>query len=372
MNNTANQEAIDNFIACVTEISDCVNSDYWNGEDVMGIFFNEFNRYKKKSENGQVFTPDNITSFMYRLIEVDYHDKVLDAACGSGAFLVKAMCNMIKEAGGRKTKEAKEIQDTQLYGIEFDREIFALACANMLIHLDGKTNLAQLDSRSQDACDWIRSKPITKVLMNPPFETKYGCLTIVENVLKNVAKHTLCAFILPDKKLEKNKRGSRLLKHSKLLKIIKLPEKTFDGVTTSIFIFEAGVKQNNEEIFACYIEDDGLETVKNQGRQDINDKWQSIEDRWVNIIRKQTGDESIQWINPSQHLSYQMPEKEFIILEEDFRKTALDYLMFKKNISTKDFNEQLLNKTLFSSKITAIENSIKIEFNKKDNTDDAD
>lgn len=69
------------------------------------IFFNEFNRYKKKSESGQVFTPDHITSFMYRLIEVNQNDKVLDAACGSGAFLVKAMCNMMKEAGGINTKK---------------------------------------------------------------------------------------------------------------------------------------------------------------------------------------------------------------------------------------------------------------------------
>lgn len=96
MNMTNNQEAIDNFITWVSEISDCVNSDYWNGEDVMGIFFNEFNRYKKKSESGQVFTPDHITSFMYRLIEVNQHDRVLDATCGSGAFLVKAMCNMVR------------------------------------------------------------------------------------------------------------------------------------------------------------------------------------------------------------------------------------------------------------------------------------
>lgn len=182
MNNTTNQDAINNFIDWVFEISDCVNSDYWNGEDVMGIFFNEFNRYKKKSESGQVFTPDHITSFMYRLIEVNQNDKVLDAACGSGAFLVKAMCNMMKEAGGINTKKASQIKDTQLYGIEFDREIFALACANMLIHKDGKTNLEHLDSRTQEACDWIKSKNVTKVLMNPPFESKYGCLTIVEKI----------------------------------------------------------------------------------------------------------------------------------------------------------------------------------------------
>lgn len=352
MNNTTNQDAIDNFIEWITQISDCVNSDYWNGEDVMGIFFNEFNRYKKKSESGQVFTPDHITSFMYRLIDVDKDDRVLDAACGSGAFLVKSMCNMIKEAGGVKTKKAATIKDVQLYGIEFDREIFALACANMLIHKDGKTNLEQLDSRTQEACDWIKSKNITKVLMNPPFESKYGCLTIVDNVLKNVPKGTKCAFILPDKKLEKDKKGKKLLEHSTLHKIIKLPEKVFsEGVTTSVFIFEAGVPQNNREIFSCYIADDGLETVKNQGRQDIKDRWQSIEDLWIDIIRKQSGNETIQWLKPSEHLSYQMPKKEYDICEEDFVKTMVNYLLFQNEIDVKSFLDAVTERVMYDSEI---------------------
>lgn len=383
MNNASNQEAIDNFIKWVSEISDCVNSDYWNGEDVMGIFFNEFNRYKKKSESGQVFTPDHITSFMYRLVNIDQNDRILDAACGSGAFLVKSMCNMIKEAGGINAKKAPEIKETQLFGIEFDREIFALACANMLIHKDGKTNLEQLDTRTQEACDWIKSKSyktnkkgefqkdkngnliltnnyITKVLMNPPFERKYGCLTIVNNVLLNVPPHTKCAFILPDKKLEKD-NGAKLLKHSTLEKIIKLPEKIFsEGVTTSIFIFESGVPQNNKEIFTCYIEDDGLETVKNQGRQDIKDRWQSIEDKWVEIIRKQSGDDTIKWIKPSEHLSYQVPEKEFEISEEDFTKTMMEYLMFKEGIDVKEFGEKLLTKVLYSSSVESKDDYVSI------------
>lgn len=388
MNNASNQEAIDNFIKWVSEISDCVNSDYWNGEDVMGIFFNEFNRYKKKSESGQVFTPDHITSFMYRLINIDQNDRILDAACGSGAFLVKSMCNMIKEAGGINAKKAPEIKETQLFGIEFDREIFALACANMLIHKDGKTNLEQLDTRTQEACDWMKSKSyktnkkgefqkdkngnliltnnyITKVLMNPPFERKYGCLTIVNNVLLNVPPHTKCAFILPDKKLEKD-NGAKLLKHSTLEKIIKLPEKIFsEGVTTSIFIFESGVPQNNKEIFTCYIEADGLETVKNQGRQDIKDRWQSIENRWVEIIRKQSGDNTIKWIKPSEHLSYQVPEKEFEINEEDFTKTMMDYLMFKQGIDVKEFSDALVKKVMYGSKITSNENDVSIVLKRK-------
>ena len=349
MNSSDNQEAIDNFIEWVTEISECLNSDYWNGEDVMGIFFNEFNRYKKKSESGQVFTPEHITSFMYRIIDVHQDDKVLDAACGSGGFLVKSMSKMIQEAGGVQTEKAKKIKMSQLFGIEFDREIYALACANMLIHKDGKTNLEQLDSRTLKAAEWIRSKGITKVLMNPPFERKYGCLKIVENVLDSVPAHTMCAFILPDKKLEKDKSDS-ILKHHQLQKIIKLPEKVFsEGVTASVFVFESGIPQNEKEIFACYIEDDGLETVKNQGRHDIKDRWQEIEDRFVDVVHKQSGDKSIQWIKPSEHLSYQMPEKEFEIFEQDFTKTMMDYMMYEDGIDVKDFYDNLIEKVMYSS-----------------------
>lgn len=372
MNMTNNQDAIDNFISWVSEISDCVNSDYWNGEDVMGIFFNEFNRYKKKSESGQVFTPDHITSFMYRLIDVNQHDRVLDATCGSGAFLVKAMCNMVKEAGGVNTSEAALIKSSQLFGIEFDREIFALACANMLIHKDGKTNLEQLDTRTNEACEWIKDKKITKVLMNPPYERKYGCLKIVDNVLKSVPIGTKCAFILPDKKLEKDyidkKYGNKLLKNNTLTTIIKLPENLFFGVgvTTSIFVFEAGKPQNMRNIIGYYIEEDGLETVKNQGRQDIKERWQEKEDYWIGAIRD--GEDSIygtrQIINPLEHISYQMPTAPFEIFEEDFVKTMMDYEMFQRGIDVKDFNEKVMKSVLYSSTINENSDTVIIEFSK--------
>ena len=221
--------------------------------------------------------------------------------------------------------------------------------------------MEQLDSRSDEAGKWIASKGITKVLMNPPFESKYGCIDIVRNVLDNVKTNTLCAFIMPDKKLEKDSKGKKLLKKHSLLKIIKLPEKVFDaGVTTSVFIFQAQKPQNDKEIFACYIEDDGLETVKNQGRQDIRDRWQSIENQWVDIIEKQSGNDTIQWIKPAEHLSYQMPEKPFEIFEEDFVKTMMDYEMFKQGIDAKEFGDQLLRQILYSSEVSENKNQTQI------------
>lgn len=285
MSEDENQEIIDSFIDDVVNISNSINSDHWNGEDVMAIFFNEFNRYKDKSEHGQIFTPEHITSLMYRIIGIDKNDYVLDAACGSGAFLVKAMSKMIQEAGGVNTTKAGIIKGKQLYGIEFDRQIYALACANMLIHKDGKTNLALMDAQTPSAANWMSSKPITKVLMNPPYENKYGCIEIVENVLNSVQKDTVCAFILPDRKLETVKKSKKMLKKHRLMKVIKLPLKLFDdGGGTSIFIFNAKTPQDNKEIFGCYMKEDGLERVKNQGRHDVGNKWQDIEDYWVDVI----------------------------------------------------------------------------------------
>ncbi len=348
LNAECSQESINKFIRDVSLISDNINSDFWNGEDVMAIFFHEFNRYKAKSESGQVFTPDHITSFMYRITNTTQADYVLDAACGSGAFLVKAMCNMIKEAGGIRTRRAHEIAQTQLFGIEYDREIYALACANMLIHKDGKTNLEYNDSRTDAAGRWIMSKPITKVLMNPPFENKYGCLDIVANVLAHVKKGTTCAFILPDNKLEKARGRVRRWLHScSLDKIVKLPKDLFSGVTTSIFIFTAGVPQGEKEIFACYMEDDGLETVKNQGRQDIRNRWDYIEDEWVKIVQRQSGHKSIQWLKPEEHLSYQEKIEIPLPVQSDFMKRTLSYALYKAEIDEADFIQKVKDNTLY-------------------------
>ena len=115
-----------------------------------------------------------------------------------------------------------------------------------------------------------------------------------------------------------------------------------------------------------------METVKNQGRQDIKDRWQSIEDRWVDIIRKQSGDDTVQWIKPSKNLSYQMPEKPFEIFEEDFTKTMMDYLMFKQGIDVKEFSESLVKKVMYESDITSKNNNVVISISSEDKQDETD
>lgn len=357
MSITENQTAISEFIDDVIEIGDMINSRHWRGEDVMGIFFNEFSRYKKKSDAGQVFTPDHITSLMYRLIGVGQDDHVLDATCGSGAFLVRAMSNMIKEAGGVATEKAKMIKSEQLFGIELYRKVYALACANMLIHKDGKTNLRQMDAQSEEAGAFIRESNITKVLMNPPYERKYGCMKIVANVLENVPRGTKAAFILPNTKLDKD-GGKKLLKNHTLHTIVKLPDKTFNNVSveTAIFIFEAGIAHpDHKKIAGYFIPEDGLETVKNQGRHDINGLWQDFEDYWVAAIENGEDERygSRILIDPKVQLSYPEPEVPFELNMEDFMKVAMDYRIFETGMDA-----NLLRSVIGESAATDMYNKI--------------
>ena len=201
---------------------------------------------------------------------------------------------------------------------------------------------------------------------------------MVQNVLDSVAfdpqnpdvpRHIQCAFILPDKKLEKdgkNKRyGNKLLEKHCLKTIIKLPENLFFrvGVTTSIFVFESGTPQNGQNIIGYYVEDDGLETVKNQGRQDVKDKWQDFEDYWVKAIHDGVDDRfnTRQVIDPREHLSYQMPQKPFEVFEEDFIKTLTDYEMYHRGIDPKQFNEAILSNVLYNSEVTQEDDTLNIK-----------
>ncbi len=369
------KDSMARFIESVIQISNFIQYDNWNGEDVMSIFFNEFNRYlPKKPDYGQVFTPHHIISLMYVITGTTHKDRVLDAACGSGAFLVCAMNEMISEAGGRENEKALlEICNERLFGIEISKDLFTLACANMLIHKDGKTNLIQGDSRDKEICEWIRSKNITKVLMNPPYENKYGVYSIVENVLNNVSENAMCAFLLPDNKLEVGRKQiERWLKKHSLLKIIKLPDEIFAGKAnqkTSIFLFKAHEPQGEKEIFACHIKEDGLETVKNKGRQDIKGKWKNeLKSYWTNVIFKQSGDETCQWLNPKEHLSYQIPQTPFELTKKDFKKVVLDYMLFENGIDKKKFEETMLQSLLYDSKINISDSKISIELGKSDET----
>ncbi|MFH0808753.1 MAG: N-6 DNA methylase [archaeon] len=329
--NESNEKDVQEIYEDIDKISEWINSYSWEGKDAMAIFFNEFRRYAKKSEHGQVFTPEIWTDLMYKLIGVNYTSRVLDAACGSGTFLTKSMSKMIKE---KRTSE-KSIKENNLFGIEWAKELYVLACVNMLMHKDGKSNIIQQDSTKEETGEWIDEQKINKVLMNPPFEGQTG-IRIVKNVLDNVEENSLCAFIMPDRTLysKSSKIINGILSRHTLEKIIKMPDKVWAGIagtTTSIFIFRTGKPHANKDIIKYWIKEDELVTVKNGGRQDVNDKWiddgsDNLLKYWTDIINNTREHETKQ---VSKDLEYIVPQKDISLTEEDFQKVVLDRILFE-------------------------------------------
>ena len=114
------------------------------------------------------------------------------------------------------------------------------------------------------------------------------------------------------------------------------------------------------------MESDGLVTVKNKGRHDVYGKWPAIEAHWVGVVERQSGDETCQWVDPAKHLSYQAPRKPFEVSEEDFRKAAMDYLMFQRGLDAKELGRKLLGAAMYPSSVGADGDFVTVSMRKGD------
>ena len=66
-----------------------------------------------------------------------------------------------------------------------------------------------------------------------------------------------------------------------------------------------------------------------------------------------SGDDSCQLVDPDEHLSYQTPPKPFVIREEDFAKTALDYLLWQKKVSAAALREKMAQHVMYSAEVVS-------------------
>ena len=74
-----------------------INDETSQGQDLLNLFFTTFNKYVGKGNKNQAFTPDHIVHFMCKVVGINRNSRVLDPCCGSGAFLVRAMTEAIKD-----------------------------------------------------------------------------------------------------------------------------------------------------------------------------------------------------------------------------------------------------------------------------------
>ena len=270
--------------------------------DTVSQFYVEFLRYANDDKGlGIVITPSHITELFVELAEVNKNSVVFDNCCGTGGFLISAMKKMTKEAKGDKVKE-EEIKKNQLFGIEYQDDIYALLISNMILHRDGKTNMILGDCLDSTTRIKKTAKP-TVGLLNPPYKTErfdHEELVYVLNNLESIDKNGICIAILPMRCAIAQKGASYELKKMLLNKhtleaVMSMPEDLFHnskvGTVTCIMVIKAHVPHNssNKKTWLAYWRDDCFIKKKSLGRIDYNNTWPEIKETWVNaFINRET------------------------------------------------------------------------------------
>ncbi len=264
-------------------------------QDVLGRAYKIFlSRAGKVDNKNIILTPDHIKTLMVRLARLSVDDVVLDTCTGSGGFLMEAMEIMISLANGDETV-IKRIKEQQLIGFEIDSVLFALACSNMFLHGDGRTNLLYrsslldetqegiVNTNDKELFDYIREKKPTRVIINPPYENN-NPIKFTLQALKYLEPGGKLVIIMPTPTLTYNQDDltKKVLAMARLEYVIKMPNKLFSEqkrtVNTSIFGFTKTPHLRSDDVLFYNLEDDGFISIQHKGRIDKNGTWQGIED----------------------------------------------------------------------------------------------
>jgi len=262
--------------------------------DVLGQLYIEFLRYANSDKGlGIVLTPPHVTEFMAELGETNKESVVYDNCTGTGGFLVSAMKVMINDAKGDQDK-IKNIKQHQLVGVEYQAHIFALACSNMFIHQDGKSNIIKGSCFEQKIIDEVKTFKPTVGLLNPPYKTDKKDIEELEFILNNLdclEQGGKCVAIVPLSAalaqtgtiLELKKK---LLNNHTLDAVLSMPNELFFNskvsVVSCVMIFTAKRPHpKDKKTFFGYFKDDGFIKRKIKGRIDINNQWTQIKEKWI-------------------------------------------------------------------------------------------
>ena len=346
-----------------------INDKSTSGQDLLNLFFVTFNKYVGKSDKNQAFTPDHITDFMAKITGVNKHSVVLDPCCGSGSFLVRAMTQALDDCA--TAAEQDKVKKHQIFGIEFDENVYGLATTNMLIHSDGNSNIRQ--GSCFVLADWIKEAKPNVILMNPPYngqrihlpksyvdtwardkkeDPSKGLYFVkyIADTLNSINHQAKLAVLLPvacaigtSGEIARLKR--EILEENTLDAVFTLPNEIFyPGASASAccMVFKIGTKHNdisNPDTFFGYYKDDGFKKKKNLGRVEQIDsktgksKWAEIEREWIELYRNRRAVDGLsathKVIGADEWLCEAYMKTDYTKLtEQDFQQTINDYLAY--------------------------------------------
>lgn len=270
-------------------------------QDILGRAYKIFlSRAGKVDNKNIILTPDHIKELMVHLARLSINDVVLDTCTGSGGFLMEAMETMVKLANENESI-INRIKEQQLIGFEIDSVLFALACSNMFLHGDGRTNLLYrsslldetqggiVNNNDKELLEYIRGMKPTRVIINPPYENN-NPIKFTLQALNYLEPGGKLIIIMPTPTLTHNQGGltEKVLAMAKLEYVIKMPTKLFSEqkrtVNTSIFGFTKTPHIQSDDVLFYNLDDDGFVSIQHKGRIDKNGTWPAIENTIFDTI----------------------------------------------------------------------------------------
>lgn len=264
--------------------------------DTIGEFYVEFLRYANDDKGlGIVLTPHHIAELFAALADVNIDSVVFDNCCGTAGLLVAAMRAMMRDAPAGAQQRIAE----QVYGIEFQPKIYALAVSSLALQGAGKANIYRADCL-KDGQRLIGPKRPNVGLLNPPYRNKAvsGDAEELEFVLNNLdclTRDGRCVAIVPmtcatapTGKIAAWKR--RIMARHTLEGVLSMPAELFHNskttVVTCTMVFTAHRPHPpGKQTWFGYCRDDGLVKTRHRGRADVSGAWPAIRDKWVTAFR---------------------------------------------------------------------------------------
>ena len=100
--------------------------------DIIGKAYERHIPETERKELGQFYTPEFIVDYLVDKLKLKSESKVLDPACGSGAFLTKVTCEISK-----KNTDLNSIIENNIYGIDINPFATQLTTMNILLQTIG-------------------------------------------------------------------------------------------------------------------------------------------------------------------------------------------------------------------------------------------
>ncbi|WP_352339389.1 N-6 DNA methylase [Psychrobacter sp. 16-MNA-CIBAN-0192] len=322
--------------------------------DTLSQFYIEFLRYANTDKGlGIVLTPIHIAKLFVKMAGVNQDTIVLDNAAGTGGFLIAAMGEMVEDAGDNQQKIDK-IREDQIYGIEYDEDIYSLLASNMIVHSDGRSNIRWGSSFDVVPDELKKITPNHNIidvgLLNPPFKSDKDDVEefdFIFSCLDAVTKGGTVIALVPtnivtvDKGISyQNKK--KLLENHTLEAVVSLPEDLFSNsktsvVTVGIVITAHRPHPPRKTTWFGYWRNDGFVKTSNFGRTDINNEWygeNGLQEYWLSafINREDIPQFSINKVvcAEDEWLAEAFLKTDYTLLSEsDFEKTVRQYYAFK-------------------------------------------